>query len=101
VRLLPELDNLIVARADARFVADEHRSSIFLPALRVLPTFLIDGFAAGPWKIERKKATATLTLAPFAALAKKTREALEEEASALLRFAEPDASTFELKLTKR
>jgi hypothetical protein len=101
VRLLPEFDNLIVSRADARFVADEHRSSIFLSALRVLPTFLVDGFAAGTWKIERKKALATLTLAPFAALAKKAREALEEEASALVRFAEPDASTFEVKVAKR
>ena len=101
VRLLPEFDNLIVSRADARFVADEHRSSIFLSALRVLPTFLLDGFAAGTWKIERKKALATLTLAPFAALAKKPREALEEEASALVRFAESDASTFEVKVAKR
>jgi hypothetical protein len=100
VRFLPELDSLIVSREGARFVADEHRSSIFLSALRVLPTFLVDGFAAGTWKTERKKTAATLVIVPFAALPKRTREALDEEASALLRFVESDARTFEVKLTK-
>jgi hypothetical protein len=100
VRFLPEFDNLIVSRADARFVADEHRSSIFLSALRVLPTFLVDGFAAGTWKSERKKAAASLILEPFAALPKKTRAALEEEGDALVRFLESDARTFEVRLAK-
>jgi hypothetical protein len=93
-RFLPEFDNLIVSRADARFVAEEHRSSIFLSALRVLPTVLVDGFAAATWKVERKKAAATLVISPFAPLAKKTRAAVEDEASALLRFLEGDATTF-------
>ena len=94
IRLLPEFDNLIVSRADARFVSDEHRKSIFLSALRVLPTVLIDGFAAATWKTERKKAAATLVITPFAALTKPIRGAVEEEASALLRFLEGDATTF-------
>jgi winged helix DNA-binding protein len=98
VRFLPEFDNLIVSRADARFVADAHRSSIFLSALRVLPTLLVDGAAAATWKSERKKATATLVITPFAALPKKTRAAVEEEAGALLRFVESDARTFEIKI---
>ena len=100
VRFLPELDNLIVSRADARFVAEEHRSSIFLSALRVLPTILIDGFAAATWKTERKKTVATLTITPFAALPKPTREAVEAEATALLRFLESDARTFEIKVAR-
>jgi hypothetical protein len=100
VRFLPEFDNLIVSRADARFVAAEHRALIFLSALRVLPTFLVDGFAAGTWKTERKKAAAALILEPFAALPKKTRAALEEEGDALVRFLEGDARTFELRVAK-
>ncbi len=100
VRFLPELDNLIVSRADARFVAEEHRSSIFLPGLRVLPTLLIDGFAAATWKTERKKSVASLQISPFTALPKKTREAVEEEATALIRFLEADARTFEVTLAK-
>jgi hypothetical protein len=97
-RFLPEFDNLIVSRADARFVADEHRKAIFLSALRVLPTLLLDGSAAATWKTERKKAAATLTITPFAALSKKVRGAVEEEASALLRFLEGDATTFAIQL---
>lgn len=100
VRFLPEFDNLIVSRADARFVAAEHRSSIFLSGLRVLPTFLVDGFAAGTWKTERKKAAATLLVEPFAALPKKARAALEEEGDALVRFLESDARTFEIRVAK-
>jgi hypothetical protein len=91
VRLLPEFDSMIVARADERFVAAQHRPKVFLSALRIAPTFLVDGFAAGTWKLERKRTVATLTLQPFGPLAKKARTALMAEASALLRFTDPDA----------
>ena len=100
IRFLPEFDNLIVSRADARFVAEEHRSSIFLSALRVLPTILVDGFAAATWKVARKKTVATLSIAPFTALPKKVRGAVEEEGSELARFLESDARTFEVNVAK-
>ena len=48
VRLLPEWDNAIVGRADARLLPPQHRSSVFQPGLRVLPTVLVDGVVAGP-----------------------------------------------------
>ena len=51
---------------------------------------------AGTWRVERKKAIATLRLAPFAALATPDAAALAAEGEALLRFLEPDAATFEL-----
>ncbi|HXO21799.1 MAG TPA: winged helix DNA-binding domain-containing protein [Thermoanaerobaculia bacterium] len=99
-RFLPEYDNLIVSRADARFVAERDRKSIFLPGLRVLPTFLVDGFAAGTWKVERKKAAAALLLQPFAALPKAAREELAAEGEALLRFVESDAASFEVRFAR-
>ena len=37
-RLVPEVDDLIASRAAARFVAAEHRSKVFLSALRIAPT---------------------------------------------------------------
>ncbi len=101
VRFVPEYDNLIVARADARFVAAAHRKAIFLPGLRVLPTFLVDGFAAGTWKAERKKATATLVLEPFGPLTKPAKEALTEEGEALARFVEPDAKSVDVQFAKK
>ena len=64
-RFLPDYDNLLLAHDDrTRVIADEHRPRIVMSAnLRILPTFLVDGFVAGTWTIERKKATAALVLA--------------------------------------
>jgi hypothetical protein len=100
VRFLPEFDSLIVARADARFVAPGHRASIFLSALRVLPTVLIDGSVAATWTTARKKSVATVTIAQLMDFPTKTRVAVEDEAIAVLRFMESDARTFEVKMAK-
>jgi hypothetical protein len=100
-RFVPEYDNLVLSHADrTRIVADEHRPRIAMPNLRILPTFLVDGFVAGTWKIERKKAQATLVVEPFGALAKKAREELEREGEALVRFVEGDAGAFEVRFSK-
>ena len=89
---LPEFDNLVLAHTDRRrFVADAHRKRVYLPGLRIAPTFLVDGFVAGTWGVERKKDAATLTVEPFEPLAKKTRGELGAEADRLARFVEPDA----------
>jgi hypothetical protein len=100
VRLLPEFDNLIVSRADARFVPLAHRKKVFLSALRVRATFLVDGFAAGTWGIAKKAGTATVTLEPFAVLPQKAIAELEKEAEALTKFVEPEAKKVEVKIAK-
>lgn len=95
VRFLPEFDNLLLAHADrTRIIADEYRPQVVTKNLRVLATFLIDGFVAGTWSITRKTKSATLTIAPFAKLTRADRGALIEEAEKLVRFAESDAKTF-------
>jgi len=91
VRFIPDYDNLIVGRTDARILAAEHRAAVFRPGLRVLPTFLIDGKVAGTWSIERKKKTAALLLSAFAAVPAKARRALEAEGERLLSFTEEKA----------
>jgi hypothetical protein len=92
VRFLPEFDNLVLAHDDrTRVIADEHRPKVTLKNLQVRATFLVDGFVAGTWKVERKKKTATLVLEPFGKLIKKTLAELEQEGDALLRFVEEDA----------
>ena len=98
VRFLPEWDNAIVGRADTRLLPREHRSKVFQPGLRVLATVLIDGEVAATWKIERRRNAATLTVSPFGRLAPAARRAVESEADALLRFAEPDAATRDISL---
>jgi hypothetical protein len=98
VRLVPEFDNLVLAHADrTRVISDEHRPEVVTKNLRIKATFLVDGFVAGTWSIERKRKAATLLLAPFGRLRKRDEKALAEEGEALLRFAEPDAETFEVR----
>jgi hypothetical protein len=102
VRFLPEYDGVLLGYGTdrARMIDDEHRPALATKNLIVPATFLVDGFIAGLWSIERKKRTATLLVKPFAALNAGTRNALKEEGEALLRFVEPDAETFEVDLPK-
>ncbi|HSK77979.1 MAG TPA: winged helix DNA-binding domain-containing protein [Thermoanaerobaculia bacterium] len=101
VRFLPEFDNLVLSHDDrTRVMADEHRPRVVSKNLQVSATFLVDGFVAGTWKVERKKKTAALVLEPFSPLARKTLAALEKEGDALLRFVEEDAEVREVRATK-
>jgi hypothetical protein len=94
VRFLPEFDNLLLGYADrTRIIAYEHKPAIYTRNLLVPATFLVDGFVAGMWNVERKKSAARLVLKPFGALNKAARNALDEEGERLLRFIEPDAHT--------
>jgi hypothetical protein len=98
VRFLPEYDNLLLAHADRkRIIADELRPRVATKNLRILPTFLVDGFVAGTWSITRKK-TATLTIEPFAKLSASTREALAAEGERLVRFSEEDAKGWAVEI---
>jgi hypothetical protein len=98
VRFLPEYDNLLLAHADrSRVIDDEHRKRVVTANLRVLATFLVDGRVAGTWKIERGKTAAALVLEPFVPIAKTLRAELAAEGTALLRFLEEDARSFEVR----
>jgi Winged helix DNA-binding domain len=98
-RFLPAFDNLLLAHSDrTRILADEHRAAVVTKNLRVNPTFLWDGFVAGTWKIERKRAVAALRITPFAKLPRGAGTALSAEGELLLRFAEADATSFSVKL---
>ena len=96
VRLVADYDNLITTRRDERFVAKGHRPRVFLPGLRVAATVLVDGFVAGVWRTDRRKDAATLTVEPFAPFSARTRREVIAEGEALLRFAEPDARSFDV-----
>jgi winged helix DNA-binding protein len=92
LRFLPEFDNVLLAYADrTRVIAKEHRPHVASRNLFVPATFLVDGMAAGTWRVDRKRKSAALALQPFGSLGKSTRTAVEEEGEALLRFMEPDA----------
>jgi hypothetical protein len=94
-RFLPDYDNVLLAYADrSRIVPEEHRKKVFLIGGRVRAAFLIDGFVAGRWKLEKP---ASLMIEPFGKLTKKDRRALEEEGERLARFLEPEADAAEVR----
>lgn len=98
LRFLPEFDNLLLSHSNrTRVVAEEHRPQVYLPALRVAATILVDGFVRGAWKVEKAKSAATLVITPFEKLAKKDRTALMEEAALLVRFVEPAAKSYDVR----
>jgi hypothetical protein len=98
VRLLPEYDNLLLAFADhARIIEPARRPPLTTKNGMVAATFLVDGRVAGTWELTRDKGTATIRLRPFGKLTKVALAAVREEAEALLRWHEPDAT----KLTIR
>jgi hypothetical protein len=102
VRLLPEYDNLILSHDDrSRVVRPEHRALLATRNLQVPGTFLVDGFVAGTWKVERKRKTAVLALTPFVKLTKRDQSALGEEGIGLLRFAESEAAEHDVRFVTR
>lgn len=101
VRFLPDFDNVVLGHADRRrFVADAHKKLVYLPALAVARTFLVDGRVAGSWKTETSKKEASLVIEPFQAITKKAKASLEEEGERLLRFLEPEAKTHTPRFAK-
>jgi hypothetical protein len=98
VRFLPDYDNLMLGHHDrSRVVADAHRPKLATKNLRILASFLVDGVIRGTWRIERARSAATLVIEPFEGLSRAARAELAAEGRALLRFAEDDAKTFEVR----
>ena len=97
VRFLPEFDNLLSGHKDrSRFIAATHRPRVYLPALRIAPTVLIDGFVAGVWKIDGAKKGRRLVVELLTAASKATLRAVQEEAERLCCFIEPGSSSCEV-----
>jgi hypothetical protein len=98
IRFVPDYDSMIVARADERFVARPHRPRVFLSALRIAATLLVDGFVSGTWTLETKKKVSAVIVKPFATLAPKSRKEVTAEGERLARFVDPDAKSFECRI---
>lgn len=98
-RFLPDFDNLILAHDNRqRIIADKYRPFVFPGLSSVLPTFLIDGFVRGIWKIERTTSGAKLIIQPFEPLTVQASQELRAEGERLLHWAADKASAFEIEL---
>jgi hypothetical protein len=93
VRFLPSFDSAILAHRDRRRIipAEYHAAVIRDVNATTMQTFLVDGFVAGGWTVERANTSATLVVAPFAPLPRAVRHELREEAGRLVRFVAADA----------
>ncbi len=83
VRFLPKWDNLLLSHADrTRVMAEEYRKTIIGMNGDVAQTFLVDGFVAGAWTVEKGR----VVLQPFTPLSRTTKRELGEEAERLEAF---------------
>lgn len=99
VRFVAPFDNLLLGHADrTRVITDDHRRRVFTVNGIVKGTILVDGFVAGSWRIDRDRATATLTVEPFVSLSTPDREAVEVEGTALLDVAAAGAAAREVRI---
>ncbi|WP_027007389.1 winged helix DNA-binding domain-containing protein [Conexibacter woesei] len=96
-------DNLILSHADGtRVLPAEHRPKVMTQNGLFAGLVLIDGFAAGNWRIEAtNKQRATLTVARFTtkAYTKPDERAITRAAERLLQLAHPDARQHVVELT--
>jgi len=99
VRFLYDYDNLLLSHADrSRVITDGYRWQQFPPDGVMPQIVLVDGMTAGTWKINRSRASATLTVRPFARLAQAAMVELAEEAERLFEFAAANATTRDIQL---
>ncbi|MBA2468520.1 MAG: winged helix DNA-binding domain-containing protein, partial [Chloroflexia bacterium] len=92
VRFLPGFENALLSHADrTRIVSDAHRKRMWKVNGLVDPSFLVDGYVAGTWKVSQTKREALLDIAPFDAPVPHAVQAeLEAEGHRLLVFLAPD-----------
>jgi hypothetical protein len=85
-RFLPAFDNLVLGHADrTRVISDQDRKRVMPGSAMVRPTFLVDGFVHGTWRLEGS----TLLIAPFRPLSAAGTAAVLEEAGHLHTFVAP------------
>jgi DNA glycosylase AlkZ-like len=98
-RFLGAWDAILLAHARRAEVLPElFRPLVFsTKSPQSVATFLVDGAVAGAWRIERTKHAATLRLEPFEPLSRATRVGLRDEGERLVRFHEPDATSYAVR----
>jgi hypothetical protein len=77
VRLLPKFDNVLIDRR--RVLPDEYRPLVVRKNADVQPTFTVDGYVAGVWRVEKGR----VVTEPFEPLPRAARRELEDEAARL------------------
>ena len=83
VRFLPKWDNVLLAFADrTRVLPEPYRKVVIGANGDVAQTFLVDGFVAGMWRVEKGR----VMTEPFAPLPRLVQQEVEDEAERLEAF---------------
>jgi hypothetical protein len=94
VRFLPVYDNLLLGHADrSRFYAGDMIVPPAPDTVREVGSILVDGFARGIWKIDRKGSAGILQIETFPGMPEGELSSVREEGQRLLAFAAADAKT--------
>jgi Winged helix DNA-binding domain len=99
IRFLHAFDSAILAHDDrTRILPGEYHDRVIRQQnITTLATFLVDGFVAGSWSVQRTKTKATLALEPFERLPPKTRREVVAEGERLVRFLAEDATSYAVR----
>jgi Winged helix DNA-binding domain len=98
VRFLPEYDNLLRSHVErSRVLPPEYKPLLATKNDSPMPTFLVDGFVRGTWRLSTERSRATLRVVPFAALGAATT-AVAAEAERLLEFLAAGADSTDLQI---
>jgi hypothetical protein len=99
VRFLGHWDAaLLVHVRRTQILPERFRQVVFsTKAPQSMATFLVNGSVAGAWRVERTAHKATLRLEPFEPLPRTARDELRVEGDGLVRFHEPDATSYAIR----
>ncbi|WP_410769724.1 winged helix DNA-binding domain-containing protein [Fontibacillus sp. BL9] len=98
-RFLGEYDNILLSHADRRrIISEANYRHVFTKNGIIRSTVLLDGFAAGIWKLESKRSITTLVIDPFETLTEDESEALHREGTLLLDFAAPECISINIRI---
>src|SRR5262245_589714 len=99
VRFLPEYDNLLRSHVErSRVLPQEYKPLLATKNDSPMPTFLVDGFVRGTWRLTTERDRATLRVTPFAALSTAETAAVTTEAERLLEFLVAGANGRDLRI---
>ena len=99
VRFLPTWDaTLLVHARRTQILPERFRPLVFnTKTPHSVSTVLVDGAVAGTWHVERARGKATLVVGPYEALPRRTLRELRAEAARLVRFVEPEATSYAVR----
>lgn len=96
-RFLYDYENMLLSYADrSRAILPERVRHIVARQNESISTYLIDGFVAGTWQVERERRHARLVIRALVPLSDHDDEALLREGEALVAFVTDDATTREV-----